>query len=238
MATLAKQRSALVTLMAATVASQQARHNWRYRPVRPQEVTLTLNDLVSELVDADCSDGVRCLCHAVGVKDDPAGTGYQPYGNSSSIWAHLHHISLTAAQPCDIVTFGRYSGESHALMLWEKYGTGDAEWWCWNHGATGQPAKRRLLDEIAAHAGMAVTVCRLNVQDPKPTPEDELRAMTGFYSWLAWQLGEGPWKRYGPENRAVRPNVPKVIPNPSWWARRAQFLSNRKKANPETKVKK
>lgn len=55
-----------------------------------------------------------------------------------------------------------------------------------------------------------------------------LRAKTGYWNWLAWTLGEGPWKGYHPSDRNVRPNVPKRIPL-SWWAKREAFLFNRKK---------
>ena len=77
---------------------------------------------------------------------------------------------------------------------------------------------------------MAVTCCRIPVVDPPPTPQDKLRAMTGFYAWVAWRLGEGPFKKYGKRNPKVRPNVPKII-SPAWWTRLARFQLNRKKAN-------
>lgn len=44
-----------------------------------------------------------------------------------------------------------------------------------------------------------------------------------FWTWNAWRLGEGPFKQYGPKNRAHRPkNVPKFIP-PWAWARARLF---------------
>lgn len=57
---------------------------------------------------------------------------------------------------------------------------------------------------------------------------DTLRRRTGYYAWLAWYLGEGDWKPYGPKNVAVRPNVPKVI-GAAWWARERAFLKARRK---------
>lgn len=226
--TLAPERVKIQALMAETVADQIAHGNWLYEAVRPQTIISTYVRGIR--VKADCSDGVRCLARIVGVKDDPAGNGYAPYGNSSSIWAHSEHIPLSEAQPGDNVTFGYYAGEKHACALWEKYGAGDTDWYVWNHGAPGQPAKRRLIDEISNHIGMRVTVCALNVKDPPPTPEDNLREQTGFYAWVAWRLGEGPWKKYGQTNSKVRPAVPTVIP-PSWWRDLSRFLLNRKKPN-------
>lgn len=58
---------------------------------------------------------------------------------------------------------------------------------------------------------------------------DELRKRTGFYSWVAWRLGEGDWKRYGPMNSKVRPAVPGniVLRRPTWFPRLASFLAAR-----------
>ena len=84
---------------------------------------------------------------------------------------------------------------------------------------------------MAAHPGMEVTLCKLPIVDPPMTPQDKLRAMTGFYSWVAWRLGEGPWKHYGELNKTVRPDVPKRI-SAQWWVRYRQFLANRHKGNP------
>ena len=213
--------------MVRTVNDQKAHGNWSYRAVRPQQIISTY---VGQHVDADCSDGVRDLARVVGVKDDPAGNDYAPYGNSSSIWVHLHHIDLKDVQPGDIGTFGFYAGEKHAFMFWEKYGTGDYDWYVWNMGAPGQPIKSTLVNEISFHRGMTLTCCHLNAPPLPVSPEQELRNKTGFYAWVAWRLGEGPWKSYGKLNSAVRPNVPTLIP-PTWWTRLGQFLLARKKPN-------
>lgn len=230
---LAPERTRMVTLMAKTVADQAAHGNWRYRAVRPQDIISGYYS--GQQVDADCSDGARDLARVSGVKDDPAGNGYADFGNSSSIWAHLHHIALEDVEPGDMGTFGYYAGEKHAFVFWEKYGPGAQDWYVWNHGAPGQPAKRRLIDEITFHLGMTLTCCRLNVKDPPPTPQDKLRQMTGFYAWVAWRLGEGPWAKYGQTNQNVRPSVPKLIP-PAWWRDLTKFLLRRKKPNRQVKA--
>lgn len=58
---------------------------------------------------------------------------------------------------------------------------------------------------------------------------DELRKRTGFYSWVAWRLGEGDWKPYGPLNAKVRPAVPAniVLRRPTWFPRLSAFLAAR-----------
>lgn len=227
--TLAPERSRLVALMERTVDDETVHGNWHYLAIRPQVIPVSYGGPSVEQ-ECDCSDGCRCLCRWAGVKDDPAGNGYASYGNSTSIYYHLHTIPLASAQPGDICTFGFVQGEHHALMLWEKYGTGDYDWYVWNMGTQGQPVKHRLVDEISYHSGMTVTCKGLNVADPPPTPQEKLQAETGFFSWMSWLLGENAWKKYGQKNATVRPNVPKVIP-PSWWKHRVQFLLARKNAN-------
>lgn len=223
---LAPERTRLVALMSATAHSQEAKGNWTYLAVRPQNVKYTATQLVNDHIYADCSDGCRALSYAAGIKDDPAGGDYQPWGNSSSIFMHLRHIPMSEVQPGDVFTFGFYAGEHHAAMAYAKDEKG--AWTVWNHGAPGQPVLGSLADEIAGHAGMTVTACRQNITDPPPSPQDELRAETGWWAWVAWRLGEGPWKTYGKANPSVRPNVPKVIPL-SWWKQLAAFLLARKK---------
>lgn len=55
---------------------------------------------------------------------------------------------------------------------------------------------------------------------------DKARAQKGQYAWLAWNLGEGDWKDWGPSNKLVRPKVPLAITK-AWWAFRARFLGQR-----------
>lgn len=55
----------------------------------------------------------------------------------------------------------------------------------------------------------------------------KLKVKTGYWSWLAWKLGEGGWKAYKPAAPSVRPNVPKRIPA-SWWTRERSYIAHRK----------
>jgi hypothetical protein len=219
-------RAALLKLMQETITDQARDGNGTYLAVRPQ--TILRSYTPGMRYQADCSDYCRDLCCIAGVPDDPAGNGYQDYGNSSSIWLHLHHVTLPQAQVGDIVTFGKWSGEEHACMVMDLTDPLNPD--VANMGEQGQPVKSTYQIELANHPGSVATVCKLNLPpDPPPTPQEILQAKTGFYSWLAWGLGEGPWKHYGKSNRSVRPAVPLRIPA-SWWARRVQFLANRKKS--------
>lgn len=55
---------------------------------------------------------------------------------------------------------------------------------------------------------------------PKPTAPAVLRARTGYWSWLAWRLGQAAWKPYGKTNPHVRPHVPVRVPA-RWWRQAA-----------------
>lgn len=209
-------RSELVRLMRATLAD---RTHWTYRAIRPLPIPISWHPGLP--VTADCSFGVKLLCQwAKG--PDPTGTP-GGYGNSTSIYLHLPHLGEARLMlPGDIVTFGS-GGRSHAAMVLE---TGEDPL-LWSFGHQGAPNAYRLSDDTRLK-----TFCRLPVKASPQTPEDKLRAKTGYWSWLAWKQGEGvdTWKPYGKENPKVRPDVPKVIP-PNWWVARARFLAARKKGN-------
>lgn len=214
-------RDKLVQLMHDTVNDEERNHTWTYRAVRPMRVPRVWYP--GNHVIGDCSKGCQYLCRWADAPD-PMGNGWNDWGNSSTIWATLEHAHEWEAEPGDIFTFGYSTGEKHAAMVYQK----GSDPLLWNFGAQWQPALRRLSAEKAAHRGMTVTLCKLPVAPPVPTPEDILRERTTFYAWVAWRLGEGPWKRHGKLNKAVRPNVPWRIPL-SWWRRYAVFLRNRNK---------
>jgi len=56
-----------------------------------------------------------------------------------------------------------------------------------------------------------------------------LRRREGYYAWLAWYEGRDDWRKFGPRNPRVRPNVSKKI-GAAWWARRLVFLARQKGA--------
>lgn len=212
--------------MAATAADEQAHADWTYEAVRPMPVPSSWAP--GQKVQGDCSKGCQYVCRWTTGAPDPMRNDWSVYGNSSTIWMELPHIALAQALPGDIVTFG-LSGDHHAAML---YQIGNGGWEVWNFGRQGQPTIVPLAYELADHQGLPVTYCRLAPISP-PTHQDELRAMTGYWAWLAWYLGEGKttFKPFGPRNPTVRPDVPTKI-SAVWWADEKQFLANRKKGNP------
>jgi hypothetical protein len=173
-----------------------------------------------QLVTGDCSKGCQYLCRWAQAPD-PMRNGWAPYGNSSTMWLALEHLDGPGElEPGDCVVFGSY-GREHAAMVLEP----GSDPLLWSFGHQGAPNTYRLSQDARVK-----TYLRLPIADPPPTPQDKLRARTGFYAWVAWRLGEGPWKHYGKLNKTVRPNVPKAVPA-SWWRDLAGFLLARKKAN-------
>jgi hypothetical protein len=205
--------------MSATILD---RANWTYAEVRPLRVPPSWKK--GQHVTADCSKGVQYLCKWAGAPD-PMGNEFGPWGNSQTIWAHLHHLDTAAElEVGDIVTFGP-DGDAHAAMVMVP----GADPTVWSFGHQGAPDSYKLSEDSRPQ-----TFCKLPVVEPPPSPQDKLRAMTGFYAWAAWRLGEGPFRGEGLHNPAVRPNVPKVI-SLGWWARYHKFLANRQKGNPPTR---
>lgn len=212
-------RAELQRLMRATLADEAAHADWTYTQYRPRY--MPRDWYAGERIYGDCSKGVQFLCYWAGLKDDPMGMGYGGFGNSQSLWVHLRHVgSPSELEVGDIITFG-YNGDEHATMVLEP----GNDPLLWSFGHQGAPNTYRLSQDGRQHQLLKINAGPLTV-----TPQDKLRAKTGFFSWVAWKLGEGEWKHYGKANRTVRPNVPGVIPL-SWWKRYAQFLLNRKKGN-------
>lgn len=169
-------------------------------------------------VYGDCSKGAQYQCRWVPGCPDPMGNNFGLYGNSQTIWLTLHHVDTVAElEPGDIVVFGNY-GEDHAAMVLEA----GPDPLLWSFGHQGAPNTYRLSADKRSK-----TFCKLPIVPPVPTPVEKLKAATGFYSWVAWKLGEGPWKTHGKANHAVRPHVPKLVP-PAWWKAYTKFLLRRK----------
>lgn len=218
-------RTALHDVMTATLSEEQTYHDWEYLAVRPRSMpSLTRSLNKGYRKTGDCSKGVQFLCWWVPTCLDPMGRNWDPYGNSQTLCFHLHHVgSPGELWVGDIVTFGSW-GDAHAAMVMEK---GDDPL-LWSFGHQGAPNKYRL-----SYDRRPKQFLRLPVPATPMTPQEHLRAMTGWFSWVAWRLGEGPWVHYGPHKASVRPNVPKVIPR-VWWTQLAVFLANRKKGNKPT----
>lgn len=211
---LSPTRQRLHDLMRATLADEAAHHTWRYHAVRPMPVPSAWK--AGQRVTGDCSKGVQFLARWANAPD-PMQNGWRTDGNSQTIWLRLPHLdSPGKLEVGDIVLFGR-DGIDHAAMVLEP----GSDPLLWSFGHQGAPNSYRL-----SYDRRTKTYCKLPVVVPPPTARDKLRAKTGFYAWVAWRLGEGPWRHYGSTNKTVRPNVPRVIPL-DWWKRYARFLANR-----------
>jgi hypothetical protein len=202
--------------MLATIADEQAHHDWTYQAVRPLPVPPSWK--AGQAITADCSKAVQMLAHWAG-GPDPMGNGFGPYGNSQTLWLKLQHLaSPDMLLIGDIVTFGP-DGSDHAAFV-QKRGVDPL---LWSDGHQGAPNNYLLSQD-----GRPAQYLRYPVPTYKPTQEDVLRARTDWFAWCAWRLGEGDWRHYGPANATVRPDVPAVIPA-SWWMRWVKFLAARNK---------
>lgn len=199
-------------------ATLDDRANWTYHAIRPLPVPVSWRP--GQHVTADCSHGVKLLCRWAGAPD-PMDGNFSPYGNSSTLCLKLPHLARRSdLKVGDVVTFGAY-GSQHAAMVLEP----GSDPLVWSFGHQGAPNTYRLSQDHREQQYL-----RLRVPDYVPTPEDKLRARTGWWAWVAWRLGEGDWKKHGKANGRVRPAVPKVIPA-RWWVELARFLAARKRAD-------
>ncbi len=215
-------RTAMKHLMVATIHDQNVNHTWTYAAVRPMPVPPTWKP--GQKVKGDCSKGCQYLAKWAGSKVDPMGTLFAAYGNSATMTVYLPHVARPSdLEVGDYITFGP-AGEDHAACIMEK----GADPLLWSFGHQGAPNSYRLsLDRRERH------YLHNPVKVELPTPQEKLRAKTGYWSWLQWRLGEGAWKHYEPHDKTVRPDVPKRIPL-RWFRRYARFLRRRKAANNPT----
>jgi len=226
----AEVRAGLETLMGATIADEAAHHDWTYWAMRPRPVPNSWH--AGQHVTGDCSKGCQFLCRWGG-SADPMGMHFGPYGNSTTIWAHLTYIPLSEAKVGDIVTFG-VNGSKHAAMirrLIKRSGrTVDAELWSFGH--QGAPNHYLLSQD-----GRSWTVHRLRFKATTArTAESVLKAETGYTAWMHWRLGSGAWHGWGRKNRKVRPNV-RRMPPARWWKQLAAYVIRHRRprrANPPT----
>lgn len=211
-------RAKLKSLMLATLTDEKQHATWTYHAVRPMTVPAFWHP--GQRVTGDCSKGVQFLCKWAG-GPDPMQMVFGKYGNSQTLWLRCQHLgSPSELQVGDFVTFG-YDGRDHAAMVLEA----GRDPLLWSFGHQGAPNTYRLSQDHRPKQYLRNPVPRY-----VPTPEDKLRAKTGWFSWVAWKLGEGDWRSHKPSDPKVRPNVPKRIPL-AWWKRYALFIKNRNQAN-------
>lgn len=216
-------RVSMEKVMRATLADEAAHLLWMYTQARPQPVPPSWKP--GQRIDGDCSKGCQYIARW-GAGPDPMQMDFGPYGNSQTIWLRAHHAaSASDLDIGDMITFGR-DGDEHATVVLEK--GDDPLLWSFGHqGFAGSPCPDtyRLSQD-----GRPAQFCLMPMPAYPLTPEEQLRAKTGWFMWVAWKLGEGAWKPYGAANRRVRPDVPLPVP-PSWWSRYGKFLRNRHKGN-------
>lgn len=213
-------RNQLEALMKATLADEVAHRDWTYEAIRPMPVPATWHP--GQHVVGDCSKGVQYLCKWAGAPD-PMHNNFGVYGNSQTLWLCLQHLdNPNQLQIGDIVTFG-FHGDEHATMVLQP--SDDPILWSFGH--QGAPNTYHLSYDRRPSQYLGIPLPAYI-----PTPIEKLKAMTGWFAWVAWRLGEGDWKPYGKTNTKVRPNVPVLIPV-EWWKALSQFLLNRKKGNLE-----
>jgi hypothetical protein len=222
-------RAGLEKLMRATLADEASYHDWDYEAVRPMPVPPSWKP--RQKVKGDCSKGVQFIARWDGHVLDPMGRDWDVYGNSTTICLHLEHLdSLAEVKVGDIVTFGP-SGDEHAAMVIRLVRRNkkivDLELWSFGH--PGAPDTYLLSQD---HREYQLLRLHLGVHKP-PTPEEILRAKTGYWAWRQWRLGTGAWRSYGKRNRKVRPDVPRRIPR-AWWRKFAHSTvkGRKRRANP------
>lgn len=219
-------RKRLADLMTAILEDESTHHDWTYHAVRPMYVPNTW--VPGQRVVGDCSKGVQYLCKWAGSPVDPMMGGWGPYGNSGTLWLHCQHLDHASDLLVgDFVTYGNY-GSEHAEMVLQPGG----DPLDWSFGHQGAPNTRRPSTDWRP-----MQFLRNPLPNYVPTPDDRLRAKTGYFAWMQWCLGEGGWKGKGKNNPSVRPDVPTRIPV-DWWVARVKFLAARNKGNkPTTKGK-
>jgi len=207
--------------MLATLADEQHNHDWTYDGVRPLGTPPRPWRAGMRIV-GDCSKGCQWLCWWADAPD-PMRNDWASWGNSSTIASELVHLPSAAdLEPGDIVTIG-VNGSIHAAMVLIP----GPDPLVWSFGHEGAPNSYRLSQDQR----WPKQYLRLPVADLPPTPQERLRARTGYWAWLKWRLGREEWKKYGKRNKTVRPNVPRLIP-PGWWAAYVKFVRAEDKGNP------
>jgi hypothetical protein len=213
-------RSRLEKLMHETIRDEALRRDWRYLALRPRPMPHRPWHS-GENVTGDCSKGVQFLCWWADLPRDPMGMHWGPYGNSSTLAAHLQHLARASELLIgDIVTFGLW-GNSHAAMVMAR----GSDPLLWSFGHQGAPNTYRLSQDPRVHQFL-----RNPIPEYVPTRAERLRAKTGYWAWVHWRLGSGNWAHYPPMTRKVRPHVPRVIP-PLWWRHYRLFLASRHLGN-------
>lgn len=168
-----------------------------------------------------------------------------PYAAAASTLAALNELKAKGYRPLLYASSYYVNGLVAARPAIKAYRIWDAEYgpvlhrWPGLTYAAWQYTDRAL---VAGHAldgsRLLVPVASLRIPLP-PAPRHAprparhpskspavLRAERGYWSWLAWYLGEGDWKHHARQAKAVRPHVPARVPA-AWWRAERAFLHAR-----------
>jgi murein DD-endopeptidase MepM/ murein hydrolase activator NlpD len=167
-------------------------------------------------IDMAAPPGTPCFAVDDGIVDPGAGFGFRD--NGSTVWGARLTLKTAEGARCFYTHLGRYArGIAPGVAVKQ----GQLLGWLGNpprfaahlHFGVQPPANPEL---IAARPARPETL------------EEELRARSGFFAWASWHLGVGEWKRFGPRNAQVRPDVPAKVPR-AWWRRLQMFVTPRPK---------
>lgn len=214
------KRMKLAELMDATVKN---RWNWHYALIRPEGQGVTEQQAKSGYVVADCSAGCGILCYLAGVPNCLQSGKFNGYGNTGTSYKYLKARGFKVAkaselQVGDVIIYGPEYATHHMVMVRQP----GSDPLLWSNGWENAPEFIHH-SVMARHQPSPSSFFRVMPKDPveKPKPVDT------FWDWLAWYLGEGPYKNHKRDPKK-RPNVPKKISD-EWWKREKAFIQAREK---------
>lgn len=161
-----------------------------------------------EVGSGDLADWAQVFCRTV-----ERILGVTPILYSYTYFVRAHFAGRAASYelgrdyPLWLANYGPNDGTRHAVSV-------EAPW------------KELLIHQYTSNgrAPGVVGRCDRNYTaslKPLLASDPELPVLTGkqaMWAWIRWYRGHGEYKRFGPRNADVRPDVPRRVPV-SWWAR-------------------
>jgi hypothetical protein len=213
-------RVKLASLMDATVKN---RYNWHYALVRPEGQGITESRARTGYVLADCSAGCGILCKLAGAPNCLAVGPFDGYGNTGTSYQYLkskgYKVSKASdLQVGDVIIYGPSYATHHMVMVRIP----GADPLVWSNGWEQAPEFIHHSVQVS-HQPSPANYFRIMPKDVAEVP----KPVDTFWDWLAWYLGEGPYKGHKRDPKR-RPNVPKSISD-EWWEKEKKFIEARKK---------
>lgn len=138
-------------------------------------------------------------------------TGVKPiiYSYTYFIRSHLTAASL-AAYPLWLANYGPNDGLRHRVTR------GEGPWEAWTvHQYTSSGSLTGVSGRVDRNYAPSLEPLFATEPEAKPKPRRDTKAM---WEWIRWYRGREEFKKFGPRNPDVRPNVPTRIPA-KWWGR-------------------